>query len=336
MPRIAAESMDRLCTVEMKSPGQPRGVAVKLYEAAREEAGEALSYHAASLLVKHAEPGRTVLITSAAGGSPWLPAGETDGPLGAVAIGRALAAGAGAVPLFVTTDTHAPPIVAAARAGGLVMVDPETAGLRNWAGGVVPWEQGDDAPAAARELLERHRPTAVISVETLGPNRAGIVHSVRGRPFDDAPAYDALFTAAMELGIPTVGIGDGGNEIGFGRIIDVVEDVTDYGAVCQCPCGKGMATVQSTDALVVASVSNWGAYAVAANIALQTNQLGAFHDADTDLRMLEACLLAGAADGTFANHTFKVDGIDGRVSAELVHMLGTIARKVTERVDRKF
>src|SRR5579872_2223568 len=57
----------------------------------------------------------------------------------------------------------------------------------------------------------------------------------------------------------TIGIGDGGNEIGMGKIPHetIIKNITNGDLIhCRVP----------TDYLIVAGVSNWGAYALAAGI----------------------------------------------------------------------
>ena len=51
-------------------------------------------------------------------------------------------------------------------------------------------------------------------------------------------------------------------------ITDAVRAIQPYGARCQCDCGEGMATVTPADVLVVAAVSNWGAYGIEASLAI--------------------------------------------------------------------
>ena len=53
----------------------------------------------------------------------------------------------------------------------------------------------------------------------------------------------------------TIGVGDGGNEIGMGRVEDyAIEGVVDH--------GENIACTVPTDQLVVAGTSNWGAHAL--------------------------------------------------------------------------
>ena len=78
-------------------------------------------------------------------------------------------------------------------------------------------------PLRAREetisLMNTFRPSAVIVIEKGGMNEKGIVHTGRGH---DTTKYmakvDFLIEEAMRRKVWTLGIGDGGNEIGMGNI----------------------------------------------------------------------------------------------------------------------
>ncbi|XP_066550547.1 D-glutamate cyclase, mitochondrial isoform X2 [Amia ocellicauda] len=67
---------------------------------------------------------------------------------------------------------------------------------------------------------------------------------------------DALFTAASTIpGISTTGIGDGGNELGMGKVRDAVRRYMPQGELIACDV--------AADFTIIAGVSNWGGYAVA-------------------------------------------------------------------------
>uniref|UniRef100_A0ABM5FB90 D-glutamate cyclase, mitochondrial isoform X1 n=2 Tax=Pogona vitticeps TaxID=103695 RepID=A0ABM5FB90_9SAUR len=67
---------------------------------------------------------------------------------------------------------------------------------------------------------------------------------------------DELFLAAKMIpGITTTGIGDGGNELGMGKVKEAVKKYIANGDVIACDV--------EADFAVVAGVSNWGGYAVA-------------------------------------------------------------------------
>jgi hypothetical protein len=335
---IIAQNIDQLVSVVMRVKGLPRGKSQQLYDAARTDAGRPLSLNAAEGLIRSVTPGGRVLILCATGGPPYLPFGESDGPLGGVAVANTVSQALGAIPLFVLTDAQRGPVVQPAIACGLSTLPAEMALTRRGAAGVVPFP--DDAQAAANAaggILDRYTPDAVVAVEVLGPNSAGVTHSVMGVNVNGgAPGYWEIMNQARQRGIFTVGIGDGGNESGFGRIVEDVRRIQDYGAKCQCPCGQGMATVIEADALIAAAVSNWGGYGLSAMIAYLKEMPNALHTPADERRMIEACTAAGGADGAFARTSFTVDGIPGEVSMGMVEMLGAIIRNGLIEISRPY
>jgi hypothetical protein len=118
----------------------------------------------------------------------------------------------------------------------------------------------------------------------------------------------------------TVGIGDGGNEVGMGSIEDAVRQYVPYGDKCQCPCGAGIAAESKVDLLIAAAVSNWGAYALAACLSVLSQRLQAIHDYKTELRALEAMVNAGAVDGGTGFCEPSVDTISAEISGYIVEM----------------
>src|SRR5690606_27447788 len=109
--------------------------------------------------------------------------------------------------------------------------------------GVLPFPV---APAEAERqtarVLADVDPKAVITVEKCSPNSLGVYHTGGGIDMTDTTAkVDLLVKAAGEQGVVTVGIGDLGNEIGFGRIRSRVEELLPKGRACGCPCQGGIA-----------------------------------------------------------------------------------------------
>ncbi|MBI4278268.1 MAG: DUF4392 domain-containing protein, partial [Armatimonadetes bacterium] len=161
-----------------------------------------------------------------------------------------------------------------------------------------------------------------------------VVHGGTGLNFDDIHAKTQhLFDEAARRGIATVGIGDGGNEIGFGLIHDTVREVLPAGAKCVCPCGGGTAARVATDVLVVAAISNWGGYGVATNIAFMLKKPQVMVTADTVERMLRNCVEAGALDGVFARPMLSDDGVPLAASRALADTLTTLVGVALSEVD---
>ena len=262
---VTGNAVDRLVTVEMRFRGMPRGYVIDLYNGARAAQGdEPLAMRAARWLLQQVQPGDNVFIATGAGIPPHLPKGEVDGPLGAAALARAVDLGLDATPILLCGEWQQEPVIAACGASGVTVCDYDMAKQRRHAAALIPFPTDEDeARSCSQEIIAAYKPAVCIAVEKLCPNQKGVRHGVNGlaRSIPDA-ALDVLFREASAQKIPTIGIGDGGNEIGFGMIPDIVRKYHPYGAKCQCPCQGGIGASIATDVLVVAAVSNWGAYAV--------------------------------------------------------------------------
>src|SRR5207247_5874722 len=90
---------------------------------------------------------------------------------------------------------------------------------------------------------------------------------------------------------------------------------------CQCPCGGGLACVDETDALIVANVSNWGGYGLAATLALLLDRPDLLHDGAAEERALWTCAQAGGGDGRTGRPVFASAGIRGRYHGYVVDMM---------------
>lgn len=108
----------------------------------------------------------------------------------------------------------------------------------------------DADDAACRQVLEHYAPVGMIAIERCGKNIRGRYENAAGGVFKDNTApTDRLFELTD---VPTIGIGDGVNEVGMGKLADVIEQHLPL-----VPCRV------ATDYLIVATVSNWGAIALA-------------------------------------------------------------------------
>jgi hypothetical protein len=185
------------------------------------------------------------------------------------------------------------------------------------------------AQEAACQLIEQVRPAAIVVTEKVGPNRLGVAHSAMGLAIPEGARFpvEYLLDAAHATGIPTIGVGDNGNDIGFGIIEDVVRRYKPYGDICQCPCGGGLATVTTTTTLVTAAVANWGAYGIVTCLAALRRQPALLHSAAVERQMLDACVQAGAADGITGRLEATVDALPAAVHASIVELLHALIAK---------
>jgi hypothetical protein len=143
----------------------------------------------------------------------------------------------------------------------------------------------------------------VIAIERCGPAADGIPRNMRGQdlsPFN-APLH-RLFSAGPWR---TIGIGDGGNELGMGSVPRtlIAEHVKQ---------GEAIGCVVPADCLVTAGVSHWGAYGLLAALALLRPDWAAAMrsglDPDLDLSVVEALVRDGpAVDGVDSLQVVSID-----------------------------
>ncbi len=334
MPDLVGEAIDKILTIEAKNRGMPYGILQPLYDAARKAAGgRPLSMLAAEGLKANLKKGDTVFVLTGAGYAPTMPKGESDGPPGAAALARILYRGLGAVPVFVNEPEHADPIVASAEAGGLMVKTFEEARDRHL-GAAMATSPTDPSKVDAwvDEIYATMKPKAVVSAERLGPGKNGIIHSATALPLQgpDAQFYgcvdiSAVVDRANKEKIFSVGIGDHGNEIGFGTIWETVAKVM--------PKGEIMATVTKTDVVVPCMMSNWGCYGIEACLAYLLKKSDLMHSPAVEERILRACLDNGGLEAMYCTTDFMVDGLDGETSMAAVQILGNIVRKNLEHGD---
>ena len=317
---VACSAIDRLVTVEARISVSSRGVIEKLYDAAFEsQGGKPLSLQAAELIAAQAKPGKPILITTGAGDPRFMPAGETDGPPGAAALAVAIHAATGAVPILLTEKEFIENLSATALAAGLGLRTSEYITKIPFTTTVLPLAADASAEAEAKRYLDTYAPSLIIATEKIGPNDEGLAYMSSGAPAADSRArVEFLFDLAAARGIPSIGIGDNGNEIGFGRIESAVKRWK--------PGGERLATRVATDVLFPANVSNWGAYGVIAALAILLGRPELLHNIDTERRMIEACVGTHAVDGSTGRHILAVDGTPLAIQQAIGTMPSGIAR----------
>jgi D-glutamate cyclase-like protein len=240
--------------------------------------------------------GRRALLTT--GFTVALGQPETDGPPGTAALGRALRL-LGQKVTYITDQVTVPSLEATLDALG----EPPA---------VLVFEGADDASAAARRLLAAEAPTHLVSIERPGRTRDGDYRNARGKSVRqwNAP-LDALFLAAPRR-IVTVGIGDGGNEIGMGNVRARIGRASVL--------LRSISSVVKVQHLVVAGTSNWGAWGVVAELSRLAGR-PLLHSAAEERRMVEACVAAGAVDGISRRREATVDGLPLEAHVGMLELL---------------
>ena len=164
------------------------------------------------------------------------------------------------------------------------------------------------------------------AIERLGGNVHGIIYGATGisrAPF--RANLDHLFNTARAQGKRTIGIGDGGNEIGFGNLhLQLTQVLSSYTFSHVTPCGGGVYSAVKTDVLLVANSSNMGAHAVTAGLALLRRDLSLCHTAEQELALAHLGVDLGLVDGGNGELRPWCDGIPPAANAAVVEVLRTI------------
>lgn len=321
------DRLDRLVNLDIGNRGiEP------LFAAAREQQGGSLVGAAAQALLSVPEGG-TVILTTGSVSRAWISTaiGENDGPSGAAALARAVVLTRRATVLLVAEETLLQPMERVCQAGGLSVVDIESARRANDEGSLAvmstrPFPLTDDeGPAAATALLDELEPDLLLSTERVGRNRNGVYYNMRGRDYGMGRArIDDLFDTGRQRNIPVVAIGDGGNEIGMGNVADEVRAHVPFGAEGSCPCGGGIGAVSTADVLVTAAVSNWGCTAIAAAMAARTGDRRVLHTAAAERRLLDVMTAEGLINSTHGIIDDKVDGMDAETHLAVAQLCAAI------------
>ena len=324
---IIGEYVDRLITVEMRQKSIPlRGLTSKLHDCACRKLGvKSLSLLAAQKILDQVKAEDNVFIMNGFSSIPHCPHGETDGPLGSASMARAVNLGLNAKPIFVVGGRELEPLKSSAKAAGLNIEPYEMVRKARNMAAIIPFshETDEDAQTEATKLFDQYQPKAVFSFETMGPNRKGHHHSVLGFPYQGPKLYH-LFDEAQRRGVLTIAGIDGGNELGSGNIEDEVRRIVPNADVCQCPCNAGMACRVTADVTIPVTTSNWAAYGISAMLAYLLKKPEILQDADTERRMLEACIMAGAVDGASFRPIPAVDGMSATANQSIVSLLHEI------------
>jgi hypothetical protein len=216
---------------------------------------------------------------------------ETDGPVGAIALYDTLEALGAEVHL-----ACAAPLSDALR-GDYRVLDLRATDLAS-------------AKLEAQENLQRINPAAIISIERPGLTADGCYYNMRG---EDITPRCGFFDPYMDAAsCPTIAIGDGGNEIGMGNIQQAISGLDINASVTGC------------DELLVADVSNWGAYGIISLLGFWTEEdLLASISPTAILDYLSA---KGSVDGVTRENTTPEDGLPASEGYSIIRELQSLAK----------
>lgn len=210
---------------------------------------------------------------------PAAGAPETDGPGGAVMLARAFMEQGRTAEVW-TDDFCVDVMRVCAAAAGFPADSVKTPGI------------GD--------ALDSYQPDGVIFTERLGRAADGKYYNIAMRDISRwTTPLDELAIMCRNAGIRTLGIGDGGNEVGMGVFYDKLAGLLSGYSSCL--------SVVKTDIVLPVDVSNWGAYAFIAALSLIWGEWRG-HKNGEERAMLEAMRDFGAVDGISLRKELSVDG----------------------------
>lgn len=337
-----AHTIDRIMNTDIPA----RGSIEVLYEAARALQDGPMSLAAVTLIEKSVHKGDYVFISTGWADQPNnVPnKSETDGPAGALAMARAIRLTRGGLPVIVTDDYLVDDMKLVMKSNGMHVVEPGdlAKSLDNSLGfDCVPTIAVVGCPIDMEEsrqfcieLLDKYHPVLNIAIERGGMNRHGCIHGMGGYDFSfNMAKLDFLFTEGAKRNIPSIGIGDGGNEIGMANIEQTIRRKVRNGNMCKCPCKSGIAPdISKVDVLVTATISNWGGYAIAILLGLAEGDVSAMDSEELEQRVLDSYIQAEFHDSIGSRVAPAVDGCEDKIHLAIIRLM----RKTCEMGIRHF
>ena len=227
-------------------------------------------------------------------------ASETDGPAGSIALGRALK-NIGFNVIYVT-DKWSYGILKGITESKDRIVE-------------FPVDNHENSKKFASKLIEELNPSLCISIERASLMGDGTYRNWKG---EDVSEYNAKIDYLFNYSKFSIGIGDGGNEIGMGNLnseIKKVEGLPDNPATTE------------VNNLIISSCSNWGAYGLIAEISsiLNKNLLISVDDAK---ELIIKSVDLGAVEGMSGDSVYAVDGRNLEEDSVCLSQLHDYLRKI--------
>lgn len=239
------------------------------------------------------------------------PAAETDGIIGTVHLASGLL-NIG-IPVRIATDDYClPAVLQAVKSVDLeeeIDIDSVPVGRKSF----------DRIQSIEKQWQVSSPPVShIISIERVGPGDDHICRNMRGEDISEfSPPLYVLF--ANNENRTTIGIGDGGNELGMGQIPpSIIEKSIQNGKRIRCCI--------SCDHLIVSGVSNWGAMGLLAALAIlmpnRSTRLIERLTPQTDYRILKSMVDNGVVvDGINGKPGMSVDNVPWEYHSDMIRKI---------------
>jgi len=229
---------------------------------------------------------------------PVAQAIESDGPLGAVFLARALLRAGKEVVLLMP---EAGKLACEVSCHALALACPAVFMPTGLMGETLVDELGCDT---------------FVAIEYPGQGSDQACRNMRGIDITAyVPLLDEAFNYAKRRGVFTVAVGDGGNELGCGGPTRMMALSTGRGSI---------AAATEADVVLAAGVSNWGVYVLLAALSVLEG-VNLVPTASEEHELLEKLCAVGVVDGCSGLCQATVDGIDAPLLAQVVQGLHDFA-----------
>ncbi|MFL2664461.1 MAG: glutamate cyclase domain-containing protein [Dehalococcoidia bacterium] len=205
--------------------------------------------------------------------------GETDGPIGAKALSDSLKMLGNEV--YIITDEFSYDVISSIFKKKDIITFPN-----------LSHKKSSDF---AKKLLSDYNPSLLISIERAGILEDGTYRNWKGLDFSE---YNSKIDYLFNFHKKTIGIGDGGNEIGMGNFFDQIKKIDGL---------PDKPSVTKTTELIISSVSNWGAYGLLAALSIIKKQ-NLLPTINQTYDWLCKIVAAGAVDGISGESKKWIDG----------------------------
>jgi D-glutamate cyclase len=234
---------------------------------------------------------------------------ESDGPLGALCIARALSVLGQKVEVL--TDKCCVSVFDACHGASVKEAISESS--RKTMKNVEIRSFDENTNWFRKDLLdiELKDVNAIVAIERAGANAKGEYMTASKKKMNHlVTKIDNLFATAHERDILTVAIGDGGNELGMGGLMKFIQqDIKN---------GKDIGCVTGSEHVIPCSVSNWGGYALAGALSAihlieakntLKHAISFLPTLDEEDAILDGGLSVGMKDGLTGKCERSVDGL---------------------------
>jgi hypothetical protein len=158
-----------------------------------------------------------------------------------------------------------------------------------------PVDNHENSKNYAKKILDKFKPSLSISIERASLMSDGTYRNWKNQ---DISEYNAKIDYIFQYASNTIGIGDGGNEIGMGNLskeIKKVEGLPDNPAVTK------------VDSLIISSCSNWGAFGLICAIS-EIKSINLLPTIEEAKNLIIRSVDLGAVEGLSGEKKYAVDG----------------------------